>query len=430
MMRAMSPEAVIYARISLVVPLVVLGLLFYAIARRYRGLPVPGWTTWSGAFLVGLSLSPALIFFVNNPVWVIGSILPIGLGGWLLARTGRYRLAGLSILGMSLPGFVWWARFLVEDVLDPLPLYDEVLWAWWLPSVVGVLVGAGLFVLGDRPRSTSVIKRPPNTARDPMTLGNELQRAISFGLYPVPSIVSELVAFAATLAVVSLATAIGLPWPVVLLGGALLFMLVATELWYVAFPREARRAWAAFSYVGHVEVERFRRATGNGVPNTEQKMRAWLAANEERPETRAVHAELLAVTGRIDEARAMAQRIEVATPAEEHERNALLDYIGWIDGADPDHEASFRAADMIGAPGSRERIFARGLASIGLARTLAAEGGDWMTPLTDFQREIGEQGWAWFREDTHRQRMTVTFLVGLLVSSLFVIPGLFLQPLI
>jgi hypothetical protein len=262
-----------------------------------------------------------------------------------------------------------------------------------------------------------------------MALGNQLQRAISFGPYPLPSVVAELLAFAATLAGVTVAMALDLPWPVVLLGGALLFMLVATELWYMAFPHKARRAWGGFSYVGHIELERFREATGKGVPNTEQRMRAWLASNEERPETRAVHAELLAVTGRIDEARAMAGRIETTTPAEDFDRQALLEYIDWIDGADPDPDASFRAADMIGSPGSRERLFARGLAAIGLARMRAASGGDWMGPLTDFQREIGEQGWAWFREDTHRQRMTVTFLVGLFVAGLFVIPALLYPPM-
>jgi hypothetical protein len=158
-------------------------------------------------------------------------------------------------------------------------------------------------------------------------------------------------------------------------------------------------------------------------------MRAWLDHNDERPETRSFHAEMLAVVGRTDEARAMAERIEAATPAEEFDRQALLDYIDWIDGAELDHAGRLREADAIGSPGSPERLFARGLAAIALARDRAHQGSDWRRPLIEFQREIGSQGWAWFRQDTRRQRMTVTFLVGLLVGGLFVIPGLFLQPL-
>jgi hypothetical protein len=429
MMRSMSPEAELYARISLVVPFAMIGLLVYALFRRYHGRSVPAWTQWSGAFLTGFALSSPFIFFITEPIWLVLGSVPLLWIAWLLARSGRRRLAGLAILGLALPGAVWWGRFLVEDALNPFSLYDEVLLLWWLPAMAGVIVAVALIVAGDRrDRVARVMKRPPNAVRDPMALGNALGAAVSFGPFPMPSVIAELVAFLVTIAVVSVGALLGVPWWVALLGGAMIYMVVSTELWYLAFPRRARPAWETFAYVGSAEQARWRRETGSPVPNTEGKIHAWLRNNEERPETRWAHAELLALVGRLEEARAMAERIEPTTPAQEFERLMALDYIDWIDGAQIDHAARFRAAELIGSPESEERLMARGMATHALARARAEAGGDWMGPMNEFQRDIAGIGWARLRADTHRQRMVLTFLLGLVLAGLATVPVLILQP--
>ena len=419
----MSPEAELYARVALVVPFVLAAGLVWAIALRYRGRSLPDWAALAGAFLLGFALSANFVFFISEPIFLIATCVPVLWIAFLLARSGRFRHAGLAVLGLCLPGALWWGRFYYQDVVDPAPLYDEAIRLWFLVPLVGAIMGIGLFVMGDRSEPVPrVMRRPPNAVRDPMTLGGVLSADVAIGIYPLPSLVAELLALSVTVAVITAGTAIGLPWPLLIIGGGLVFMLTATELWYLAFPRASRKPWEAFSYVGHLELERWRAATGTPAPNTEAKMRAWLRDNEERPETRWAHAELLAVVGRLDEARAMAQRIETATPLEEFDRQALVDYIEWIDGAEIDHDARLREADALGPLGSPPQLYARGLATIALARDRAHEGGDWRTPLVEFQRLIGPAGWTSLRQDTRGQRMVATLLLGLLLSGLFVIP--------
>ena len=265
-------------------------------------------------------------------------------------------------------------------------LYGIGLYLRWASMLAGTVMGIGLIVIGDHaPRVPAVLMTKPGTARDPFALGNVMAASVALGPFPLPSVVAELAAFFATLAAVTVATTVGLPWPLTVLGGALLFMVVSTELWYLVFPGEARKSWSGFAYVGHLEQDRWRSTTGTEPPNTAKKFKEWLRDNVERPETRWAHAEMLAVVGRLDEARAMAQRIEADTPTEVYDRNAMLDYIEWIDGREIDFDARRREADTIGMPGSRERLFARGLAAIALARERArraATGGrPWRTSL-------------------------------------------------
>jgi len=415
----MPLEFELYLRIALVSPLAFLALLAYAIVRRYRGLATPTWVAWSAAFLVGFAFSPILVILVAEPIWMLVLALP---GVWIaamLARSGRFRTGGSVVLGMSLPGFVLWSWLYLEDLRDPAPLYVDTVRLWWVLTLVGVVMAIGLVIIGDRgdpvPR---VMRRPSNTARDPMALGNALSAAIALGPYPLPAIVAGLVAFVTMTVAVGIAIAVGLPWPVAVLGGTLLYTLVATETLYIAYPREARRAWAAFSYVGSMEMARWRSITGTAVPDTEAKIRAWLRDHDERPETRWAHAELLAVVGRVDDARSMAERIETDTQPQAFERAALLDYIDWIDGAEVDFVSRLRDAERIGEAGTTERLFARGLATLGLARDRAEAGGDWMSPLLDLERDTRPAGWRSFRADTRPRLLVLNLLLGLLVSAL------------
>jgi len=279
--------------------------------------------------------------------------------------------------------------------------------------------------MGDHLAPPRLTKRPA-TPRDPMALANAMAAGIALGPFTLPSLVAEGVAFVVTAIAVTVATTAGVAWPLVVLGAALLYMVVSTELWYLSFPVEARAAWTGFAYVGHIEQERWRAATGTEPPHSDKMFRQWLSDNVERPETRWAHAELLAVVGRLEEARTMATRIEADTPAEAFDRDSMLTYIDWIDGQQVDLEERIRLAETICAPGSPVRLFARGAATLALARERAATHGDWMTPLKDFARDTGNRGWGYFRQDTRRRRMTATFWLGLLVGLLFTVPAMLL----
>ena len=94
-----------------------------------------------------------------------------------------------------------------------------------------------------------------------------------------------------------------------------------------------------------------------------------------------------------------------------------------------DAEARLREAGTIGTPGSEERLFARGQASLAMARVRVQNGGDWKEPLIAFEQEVGPAGWASWRADTRRRRMTGTFLLGLVLSAVSVVPAIFLGSL-
>ena len=410
-----------YLWVVLAAPFALLGILAFALFCRYRGRRIPTWAKWSGAFLTGLCVSPALIL-VPEPIWLIVLIVPVLWIAFLLGRSGRFRLAGLLFIGLALPGLLWFGAFLFSDVELVVGFYGYEPYLRFVLAVAGVLMGIGLVVIGDHPAPPRLTKLP-ETPRDPMALANAMAAGIALGPFTLPSLVAEGVAFVVTALALTVAASVGVPWPLIVLGAALLYMVVSTELWYLAFPADARGAWAGFAYVGHIEQERWRATTGTEPPHSDPMFRQWLNDNVERPETRWAHAELLAVVGRLDEARAMAERIEADTPAEAFDRDSMLTYIDWIDGQQIDFDQRIRLAETIGAPGSQERLFARGAAALALARERAATRGDWMTPLRDFARETGQLGWAYFRHDTRRRRMTATFLLGLLVGLLFTVPA-------
>jgi hypothetical protein len=125
----------------------------------------------------------------------------------------------------------------------------------------------------------------------------------------------------------------------------------------------------------------------------------------------------------------MAERIEANSPAEAFDKAALLDYIDWIDGAEVDFAVRLREAERIGEEGSDERLFARGLATIGLARDRAASGGDWMTPLHEFEEKTRPAGWRMFRSDTYQRLIVQNLLIGLLVAMLATVPATVLPAL-
>ncbi|HKO34221.1 MAG TPA: hypothetical protein VJY85_10790 [Candidatus Limnocylindria bacterium] len=418
----MPAQLTAYLWVALAAPFLLLALIAFALVRRYHERAIPSWAKWSGAFLTGFCVS-AVFIIDEDPLWFILPSLPVIWVAYLMARSGRFRLAGLMALGLTLPAAVYWASLLLADAANPAPLFGPGLNLRFLTVAAGVVTGIGLVVIGDhveqRPR---IVKQPAGTTRDPMALGNAMAADLLIGPFSLPSLTAELTAFLVTSAALTVAVLAGVPWPFTLLGGALLFMVIATELWYRAFPQRSRMAWVGYAYVGHQEMERWRAATGTQPPASVKAFHAWLRDNAERPETRWAHAELLAVVGRLDEARAMAQRIEANTPAEENERQSMMQFIEWIDGQDVDLDDRLRQADLVGEPGSDARLYARGLATLALARDRAQADGDWKSPLVAFGQEVGATGWAAWRADTHRRRMISTLLVGLLIASLAAIP--------
>ena len=209
-----------------------------------------------------------------------------------------------------------------------------------------------------------------------------------------------------------------MPWPLALLGGSVVFAVLITELWFVALPRRVRRAWEGYAVVGNPEMKRWVAGTGTQVPTSVPAMRRWLQRNPDRPEMRWARAELLMITGELSEARSAAEGIPVSTAQDRFDRHAVLVYLDWVEGGDPDFEALRLDAETVGQPGSAERLVARGEATIAVARDLAASGGDWMARLIELRDEAGPAAGRMLREDTRRAFYPRLLAFGLVVSGL------------
>jgi hypothetical protein len=209
----------------------------------------------------------------------------------------------------------------------------------------------------------------------------------------------------------------GLPWPLGLVVGTVVFAVVGVELNYLAIPRRVRSAWQGFAVVGNPGQKRWLAVVGTPVPNTLPKIRRWLERTPERPEIRWARAEGLLLVGDLAESRVVVERMPIEKPSDRFEQQALFAYLDWIEGGDPDFDALRDEAERIGEPGSAERMQARGRAVLAVARDLAASGGDWMAPLIALRDEAGPAATALLREDLRRVAYPWYLPYGLVVSG-------------
>ena len=165
------------------------------------------------------------------------------------------------------------------------------------------------------------------------------------------------------------------------------------------------------------ETKRWIDTTGTRVPATVSAMRRWLERNPERPETRWARAQVLILTGDLAEARAVVERMPIETAWDRFEQESLRIYIDWVEGGDPDFDALRAKAEMVGEPGSAERLAARGEAVIAVARDAAASGGDWMAPLIALRDEAGPVAGRLLRGDLRRATYRWYLLFGLIACG-------------
>jgi hypothetical protein len=398
----MPPVIRLVALMAVLAMLGAAAVLIYAGLQRYRGRPISRATVRLGAGLEGASTA---IGFVFIPEWGFVAVL-LAVPAYLvyrLLRRGHRIAAGTLLMALGSVGAVWWGYFLVQDALDPFVSYEAVLWLWWAPEMALLVVGAFLISQGDRiVPPTKLFKQTPAQVREPAAVGSAIMRAMMIG--PIP--ISILVGFGAALTVVGfvlpLAVRAGLPWPVGLVAGAVVFAVIAVELGYLAIPPRLKRAWQAHALVAKPQTKRWTETTGTSVPATLPALRRWLERNSEQPHMRWARAEVLIITGDLAEAQSVIDRIVPDSDLARFEQHALRVYLSWVEGADPDYEALREDAETVGDPGSAERMEARGEAAFAIARDLAASGGDWMAPLIAYRDAAGPAAGRVLRDDLRR----------------------------
>jgi hypothetical protein len=412
----MPPVIRVMAGVALVAMIATAAVLVYAGVQRYRGRKVSRATVRLAAGLEGAASAIGFLF-LSEPVFALLILfVPAFATYWLLQR-GHRVATGILLIVLGIPGAAWWGFYLVQDAVDPTVSYDAVLWLWWVPEVALILVGALLIDRGDREAPAPLLFVNAAThVRDPAVIGSSILRATAIGPIPIQTLISFSVALVITGIGLPLAVRAGLPWPVALIAGTVVFAVIGVELNYLAIPRRVRSAWQGFAVIGNPEAKRWLAIVGSPVPNTLPKIRRWLERTPERPEIRWARAEGLLLVGDLAESRAVVERMPTDSPAERFEQKALRNYLDWIEGGDPDLDALRGEAETVGEPGSAERMAARGQAVLAVARDRAASGGDWMASLIALRDEAGPAAAGLLREDLRRVAYPWYSVYGLVVS--------------
>ena len=180
----------------------------------------------------------------------------------------------------------------------------------------------------------------------------------------------------------------------------------------VVLPPSMRRAFEAYSWLGHREVARFRDRTGGPVPTRPTQMVQWLATTPSTPAMRFPRVEILAFLGRHDEAQAELETATSSDPSGAFEIATLRQYIEWLRTGSTDFSDLRAAAD--GLPvGSPAQLEAEVTLALSEAR-IRLVGGDptWTRQLEDVRPRLG---WAASRAtlvDTWRWVYVLFVIIG------------------
>ena len=200
---------------------------------------------------------------------------------------------------------------------------------------------------------------------------------------------------------------------------AALAALVGVAIDIGALPHRIRRAFEAYSWLGHAEVAQFRARTGSRVPTKRAAMLDWLAATPSTPTMRLPRIELLAFVGRYDEARAelaQAAATDASTkPDAAFELASLEQYIDWIEHGSTDLSALREAAGRLPAD-SQSRLAAEVTIAIAAARLLAHQADPgWTAPLEAVRPKLGWAPWRATLRDTWWSIWLVYLFLAMLV---------------
>ena len=245
----------------------------------------------------------------------------------------------------------------------------------------------------------------------------------------------------AVVAVVARAVAVARPgWPgtIAAFGGATIaFAVITFGLAAVARPRDLRRALELYRWVGRADWTRWRGATGDPVPSTPTRARAWLeahpagAAGGDLPRI-----ELLLWIGELDTARRVALALPDTTPAERFDRAleiALVSFVGSGDGDLAEARAALEALgtsegdsakDLDGVAASGIALGAQARLAVEEARRSAAARTDFLAPLLAARAAVGARADGFLLPDLARWLARPLLLVGILSATLtFLVAG-------
>ena len=374
---------------TLVAPAFFLAFLGVAGVRRSRGQPVGErfitLLTVVGGTSLGLMVLMADDITISWPV--LGAIVVLV---YLMLRRARVRLAAWFVAGAAAPWAIVGGLLVVLLVLGidhPDPIET------WLGFTAGAVPFLAALVIAMARR---VPDPGPAHGRGGRSFG-DLAAAVRAPTLVGPFGLSEVALLAATVAtwlVVGLLLPATLPDPIRLAVLVALAAVLGAEAYIRAMPAPARHAFEAFSWLGEWELAQVRALTGGGVPTHPISARRWLSVHPETPETRWLRVEMLAFARRHDQAKAVAERMPDATPAERFDRAVAKDFADWFRGGDGDLAGIEAAASELVPMEGDERMRAEVVIAIAKVRRRMAAGVDPIeagAPLREVRKRLGRR---------------------------------------
>jgi hypothetical protein len=191
------------------------------------------------------------------------------------------------------------------------------------------------------------------------------------------------------------------PWPVVALVAAASAALVGTVVAIALLPTTIRRAYEAFSWLGHRDVARFREATGSRTPTNAAETREWLGIYPRGSVPAWMRAEMLIALGAVDEARA--ELDAAGPPRTEQDRLEVLAtraYADLVETGSLDQQA-FRRDLATFQPPSALALHAAVVEAVTHTRLrLAAGAPDPLEPILAVRKRLGREATTVVLRDT------------------------------
>jgi len=411
------------AVLTLVVPVIFLIVLAIAAVRRNRDQPVGDRLTSSLALLGGVTLGLfALVgstdLLTDLPILVAAALFV--LREW---RRGHRRRAGWILAGSALPWTLLWAFYLAISAASIETFDMRSIWLALVGGLIPVVIGLVLVRRGDPAPPAPDLSAPAGQpgSRSFGTISAAI-RAPGF-IGPIGlSEVAALVAYVATWVVASFLVPAAMPRLVAIAIPALVASLLATEAYIRAMPSRSRLAFEAFSWLGEWELHRLGMSPLR-VPTTAGAARRWLASHPETPELLGFRAEILALAGQYQDARAAAERLPDSTPLERWERAEALDSIDWRSGGDGDQGGLEAAAAELLPRDGDDRLRAEvALATAEVRRRMAdgrSEPGDAADPLVAVRAQLGARADGQVGRALRRRLFLMFAIASLALGTLF-----------
>ena len=212
---------------------------------------------------------------------------------------------------------------------------------------------------------------------------------------------------------------------VAFIASTLAFAVITFGLATLARPRDVARALELYRWVGRADWLRWRAATGDAVPSTPARARAWLEAHPARGAGDDLpRIQPLLWIGELDTARRVAFALPATTVAERFDRALEIAFVSFVVSGDGDLTEARAALGALDGETEADRIHAGARLALEEARQLAAAGTDFLPPLIAARVAVGSTANGFLLPDLARWSARPLLLVGALSAlTTFVVAG-------